>query len=127
VAVSWGGILLWWRGRLDTSRWFLWAAFLAFPTGFMAVLCGWFTAEVGRQPWIVYGLLRTRDAVTPSLKTGDVILSLACYVLVYSAVYAFGFLYLYRLLRDGPTADTVGADVTPSRPLAVAAQAETGD
>ena len=47
------------------------------PTGFIAILCGWFTAEVGRQPWVVYGLLRTKDAVTPSLTTGDVLFSLA--------------------------------------------------
>ena len=52
-------------------------AFLSFPTGFIAVLAGWFTAEVGRQPWVVYGLLRTKDAVTPSLTTGDVLVSLA--------------------------------------------------
>jgi cytochrome d ubiquinol oxidase subunit I len=127
LAVSWFGVLLWWRGRLEATRWFLWAAFLSFPVGFIAVLAGWFTAEVGRQPWVIYGLLRTKDAVTPSLKTDDVILSLAGYVLVYSVVYIFGFLYLYRLLRDGPTPGAVGDDVTPSRPLAVAAQAQAGD
>jgi cytochrome bd ubiquinol oxidase subunit I len=127
LAVSWLGALLWSRGRLETTRWFLWAAFLSFPAGFIAVLAGWFTAEVGRQPWVVYGLLRTADAVTPSLKTGDVLLSLICYVLAYSMIYAFGFVYLYRLLRDGPTADTTDADVTPSRPLAVAAQVEAAE
>jgi cytochrome d ubiquinol oxidase subunit I len=100
---------------------------LSFPTGFIAVLAGWFTAEVGRQPWVVYGLLRTTDAVTPSLKIGDVLLSLICYVLAYSMIYAFGFVYLYRLLRDGPIADTIDADVTPCRPLAVAAQVEAAE
>jgi cytochrome d ubiquinol oxidase subunit I len=73
LAVSWFGLWLRWRGTLDNTRWFLWAAFLSFPTGFVAVLAGWFTAEVGRQPWVVYGLLRTKDAVTPSLATGDVL------------------------------------------------------
>ena len=90
LAVSWFGNFLRWRGRLETTRWFLWGTFLAFPTGFVAVLCGWFTAEVGRQPWVVYGLLRTKDAVTPSLTTGDVLFSLVCYVLVYAVVYSFG-------------------------------------
>ena len=56
LAVSWFGLWLCWRGRLESTRWFLWIAFLAFPTGFVGVIAGWFTAEVGRQPWVVYGL-----------------------------------------------------------------------
>ena len=67
------------------------------------MLAGWFTAEVGRQPWVVYGLLRTKDAVTPSLTTGDVLFSLAGYVVVYSVFLSFGIYYIYKLLRDGPT------------------------
>jgi cytochrome bd ubiquinol oxidase subunit I len=126
LTISWFGVFLHWRRRLEVTRWFLWAAFLSFPLGFIAVVAGWFTAEIGRQPWVVYGLLRTKDAVTPSLKTGDVILSLVAYVLVYTVIYAFGFLYLYRLLRDGPATEAVDSDVTPSRPLAVAMQAEGG-
>ena len=70
--------------RLETTHWFLWIAFLCFPSGFVAVLAGWFTAEVGRQPWVVYGLLRTRDAVTPSLTGGDVLFSLIAYIVVYA-------------------------------------------
>src|SRR5271157_2261107 len=105
LAVSWFGIWLRWNDRLETARWFLWAALLSFPTGFVAVLAGWFTAEVGRQPWVVYGLLRTKDAVTPSLTTGDVIFSLLAYIAVYAVIYAFGFYYVYRLLRDGPRAE----------------------
>src|SRR5499433_3685084 len=76
-AVSWFGCWLRLRGRLETTRWFLWGTFFAFPTGFIAILTGWFTAEVGRQPWVVYGLLRTKDAVTPSLTANDVLVSLA--------------------------------------------------
>jgi len=130
MAVSWLGIWLRLRGRLETTRWYLWAAFLSFPSGFVAVLAGWFTAEVGRQPWVVYGLLRTKDAVTPSLKTGDVALSLAVYVAVYTVIYAFGLYYIYRLLRDGPADAAARQDnVTPSRPMAVAMQsaAPAGD
>ena len=56
---------------------------LATPLGFVAVIAGWVTTEVGRQPWAVYGLLRTADAVTPSLAGGDVCVSLAVYVVVY--------------------------------------------
>jgi cytochrome d ubiquinol oxidase subunit I len=119
LAVSWLGVLLQWRGRLESTRWFLWAAFLSFPSGFIAVLAGWFTAEVGRQPWVVYGLLRTKDAITPSLTTRDVVLSLTAYVAVYAVIYAFGFHYIYRLLRDGPADAATPANV-PTRPIGVA-------
>ena len=83
AAISWLGLLLLARGRLERARWFLWPAFLSFPSGFIAVLCGWFTAEIGRQPWVVYGLLRTEDAITPSLTGAQVLLSLIGYVAVY--------------------------------------------
>jgi cytochrome d ubiquinol oxidase subunit I len=128
LAVSWFGTLLRFRGRLETTRWFLWGAFLAFPSGFIAVLAGWLTAEVGRQPWVVYGLLRTKDAVTPSLATRDVLLSLTLYVIVYVVIYAFGLLFIYRLLRDGPAGDdaSVPESATPGRPLAVAMHASAG-
>ena len=128
LAVSWFGNLLRWRGTLETKRWFLRCTYLSFPTGFIAVLTGWYTAEVGRQPWVVYGLLRTRDAVTPSLTAGDVAFSLAGYVLVYAVVYSFGLYYIYRLLRDGPGADAeppLVSGATGSRPLAFAGHPDT--
>jgi cytochrome d ubiquinol oxidase subunit I len=128
LAVSWFGLYLRWRGRLDNTRWFLRVAFLAFPSGFIAVLAGWFTAEVGRQPWVVYGLLRTRDAVTPSLAAGDVVFSLLAYIAVYAVIYSFGFYYIYRLLRDGPSAAAEGpGDSTLARVPAVAMRATIGD
>jgi cytochrome d ubiquinol oxidase subunit I len=123
LAVSWLGNVLRWRGRLETARWFLWGAFLGFPAGFIAVLAGWFTAEVGRQPWVVYGLLRTKDAVTPSLETGDVMLSLSAYIVVYALIYSFGLFYIYRILRQGPTEAPGQDNITPSRPMAVAMRA----
>jgi cytochrome d ubiquinol oxidase subunit I len=127
LAVSWLGNLLRWLGWLERARWFLWGTFLAFPTGFIAILTGWYTAEVGRQPWVVYGLLRTRDAVTPSLITGDVRLSLASYVLVYSVFVSFGVYYIYKLLREGPGAPAKAiAGATGSRPMAFADTAPGG-
>jgi cytochrome bd ubiquinol oxidase subunit I len=126
LAVSWLGCLLRFRGRLEATRWFLWGTFLAFPTGFIAILTGWFTAEVGRQPWVVYGLLRTRDAVTPSLTTGDVAASLASYVLVYAAFVSFGVYYIYKLLREGPTAEGKAIPgTTGNRPMAFADTADS--
>ena len=109
LAVSWFGTWLRFRGRLETTRWYLWAAFVSFPTGFVAVLMGWFTAEIGRQPWVVYGLLRTKDAVTPSLVTADVMFSLLAYIAVYAVIYSFGLYYIYRVLRDGPAVEVSAA------------------
>ena len=92
----------------------------------MAILTGWYTAEIGRQPWVVYGLLRTKDAVTPSLTTGDVLTSLIIYVAVYWLFVSFGIYYIYKLLREGPRSKTQGtSNVTGSRPLAVAARTDT--
>ncbi|MET0218531.1 MAG: cytochrome ubiquinol oxidase subunit I [Burkholderiales bacterium] len=126
LAVSWLGNFLRWQGRLETTRWFLWCAFASFPAGFIAVLSGWFTAEVGRQPWVVYGLLRTKDAVTPSLTTGDVLFSLIAYVAVYAVFISFGIYYIYKLLREGPTAEaTPVRGATAKRPMAFADDAET--
>ena len=114
------------RGRDVAARWFLWPVFLAFPTGFIAILAGWYTAEVGRQPWVVYGLLRTSDAVTPSLTTGDVATSLVAYVAVYLLFVSFGIYYIYKLLRDGPSdTDAALPKATASRPLAFADDAAT--
>lgn len=125
LAVSWGGLLLGVTGRLERARWFLWATFLSFPSGFIAVLAGWYTAEVGRQPWVVYGILRTKDAVTPSLEAGDVMVSLVVYVVTYAVFISFGTYYIYRLLRDGLAEDPdVLADALPgaagNRPFAFA-------
>jgi len=119
LGISWLGNALRWRGTLETSRWFLWPTFLAFPTGFIAVISGWYTAEVGRQPWVVYGLLRTADAVTPSLAGGEVLVSLLTYTLFYTFFVSFGIWYIYKLLRQGPATPTVAvSNITPSRPLA---------
>jgi cytochrome d ubiquinol oxidase subunit I len=95
-------------------------ALLSFPSGFVAVIAGWFTAEIGRQPWVVYGLVRTTDTVRPSLTGGEVLFSLLAYIAVYSVIYAFGFYYVYRLLHGGPAEEPEA--VSPQRPMALAMQ-----
>src|ERR1700728_1462113 len=67
LALAWAGTYLSRDGRLERNRLVLWATFFSFPLPFIATLTGWFTAEVGRQPWTVYGVLRTADAMTPLL------------------------------------------------------------
>jgi cytochrome d ubiquinol oxidase subunit I len=89
-------------GRLFTSDWYLRGCQLAIPLGFLAVLSGWTTTEVGRQPWTVYGVLRTADSVTPSLSGEHVLVSLVLYAVAYGIIYPTGFLILLRLVRNGP-------------------------
>jgi cytochrome bd ubiquinol oxidase subunit I len=101
AVVIWGGVLRW-RHRLYDTRAFLNACIWMIPAGFAAVIAGWTTTEVGRQPWVVQGLMRTRDAVSPSLTTADVGISLAFYVAVYVLVFGSGIYYMARLARRGP-------------------------
>ena len=102
LAIVVAGIVLWWRGRLDGSRPYLLLCQWAMPLGFIAVIAGWTTTEVGRQPWTIYGLLRTADAVTPSLTGRDVLISLVLYVLVYLIIYPTGVFLMARIVRAGP-------------------------
>ena len=101
LAVTIAGLVEWRRGRLAVSRRFQALCLVVSPLGFVAVLAGWVTTEVGRQPWVVYGLLRTRDAVTPFLTANDVRLSLLVYVVAYVLIFGAGLFFLARLVRDG--------------------------
>jgi cytochrome bd ubiquinol oxidase subunit I len=121
------GVGLWslylrWKGTLFTNRLFLTAAMIMTPSGFGAVLFGWFTAEIGRQPYVVYGHLRTADAVSP-VAAGAVTASLLTFIVVYAFVFGFGSYYLAKLLRRGPDPieDIRGDDLgkKPKRPFSV--------
>jgi cytochrome d ubiquinol oxidase subunit I len=108
LGVSLWSLYLRWKGTLFANRLFLYAAMLMTPSGFGAVLLGWFTAEIGRQPYVVYGHLRTADAVSP-VASGAVTASLATFVVVYLLVFGFGSYYLAKILRKGP--DPVDDDI----------------
>lgn len=118
------GVYLWWRKKLFTSTWFLKPVGHLWPLGFVAIISGWIVTEVGRQPWIVYGVLRTADAVSP-VSAGTVAISLALFVLVYFVVFSVGILYIYRMLRKGPK-PAKDKEALPNRPLS-AANETTGD
>ena len=127
LALAWLGSYLMLRQRLEQNRLLLWAIFLSFPLPFIAILTGWYTAEVGRQPWVVYGLLRTADAVTPFLTARSATISLVVFVVVYALIFAFGTLYIYRLLRAGPGGRLLAPTPapTPGRPMSLADQDAT--
>jgi cytochrome d ubiquinol oxidase subunit I len=102
-------------GRVFESAAFLRICQWVAPLGFLAVLAGWTTTEVGRQPWTVYGLLRTASSVSPSLTGTDVLLSLAGYVIAYLVMFPAGVLLMARIVRKGPEA-LAAAPVEGGRP-----------
>ncbi|ELY2743408.1 cytochrome ubiquinol oxidase subunit I [Cronobacter turicensis] len=133
LMITLGVVSMWlrYKKRLYQSRPFLWFALMMGPSGLVAILAGWFTTEIGRQPWVVYGVQRTRDAVSAH---GDLhmSLSLLAFILVYSAVFGVGYLYMMRLIQKGPRPGEgqekehggPGQPRTPARPLSAATQHE---
>jgi cytochrome d ubiquinol oxidase subunit I len=128
LMIALGAWSLWLRvkKRLYDSRGFLRMAMWMGPAGLLAVLAGWITTEVGRQPWVVYGVLRTADAAS-KITAGPLALSLAVFVVAYFFVFGVGIAYVLRLVRKGPQAFDLtrtpqggpGRGRTPARPLSV--------
>ncbi len=115
------------RGRLYETRWLLRLYTWLWPSGFIAVLAGWFTTEIGRQPWVVWKLMRTADAVS-AVPGASVATSLLLFFVVYGVVFGAGIYYLLTLIRSGP-GEVEGAPErgTPGRPLSAAGKpAEEG-
>jgi len=123
--------------RLYSSRPFLRLVLLMGPSGLIAILAGWYTTEIGRQPWVIYGLMRTADAVS-NHGAGQLGLTLAMFVVVYFAVFGVGMVYVLRLVKKGPVvsegrekgAGGPGEARTPMRPISAADEAishEQGD
>lgn len=90
-----------WQKNLYDNKFFLRFALFMGPTGIVAMLAGWYTTEIGRQPWIVYGLMRTADAVTKHSVT-ELSISLTLFIVIYLTIFGTGVIYLLRLLRIGP-------------------------
>jgi cytochrome d ubiquinol oxidase subunit I len=113
-----------WKGQLYETGPLLRYALYMGPMGLVAMLAGWFTTEIGRQPWIVYNLMRTANGVTPNgaLEVG---VTLALFVVIYFIVFGAGAVYILRLIRKGPVPHEGDAPVpggpgefrTPSRPI----------
>ena len=122
ITVGMIGAYLWWRGRLFDAAWFLRPVRFVWPLGFIAILAGWMVTEIGRQPWVVYGILRTVDARSP-IGASTVALSLALFVIVYSIVFPVGILYIRSMIAKGMPAASIPGPGLPNRPLAAAQQA----
>lgn len=104
IAIMVVAAFLLWKEKLFSSRWLLWTLMLSFPFPYIANTTGWMTAELGRQPWLVYGLLRTAEGISPSVSAGNSLFTLLGFMGMYMVL---GLLFLYLVLREvfhGPNA-----------------------
>ena len=120
IAIGFVGAFLWWRKKVFETSWYLTPLTYAWPLGFIAILAGWWVTETGRQPYVIYGILKTVDAVSP-VSFWAVLTSLILFVLVYTSVFSMGILYINKLIEKGPAGKAAEApDALPSRPLSAA-------
>src|SRR5258708_12441211 len=106
---------LWLRvqGRLFTSRWFLWMLVFMTPSGIIATLAGWYLAETGRQPWVIYGILRTADAVSP-VPAQALLSTLIAFVCVYTVFLTPFLIFTFPIIRPGPAQSPSYAEASGS-------------
>ena len=110
------GFLLW-RGKLFHARWALWPLLLSFPLPYIANTAGWMTAEIGRQPWVVYGLIRTSDGYSKYVSAGNGLFTLLGFMGMYSVLSILFIVLVYRIIQKGPevtgpSAAPIGASLT---------------
>jgi cytochrome bd ubiquinol oxidase subunit I len=102
IAVMVLAALLYWRGKLFTSRWMLWILMLCVPLPYIANTAGWMTAELGRQPWLIYGLMRTAHGVSPRVGAGNAWFTLIGFMGLYMVVGMLWLFLVYREIENGP-------------------------
>jgi cytochrome d ubiquinol oxidase subunit I len=102
IALTAAGVFWRWRGALCEKRWLLWVFVLAVPLPYAANQLGWVAAEVGRQPWVVYGLLRTSDALSKSVVASQVLGSILMFGAIYAMLFALWLFVLRRKIEQGP-------------------------
>ncbi|HEY5909934.1 MAG TPA: cytochrome ubiquinol oxidase subunit I [Verrucomicrobiae bacterium] len=112
IALTLVGSVLRWRGTLFEKRWLLWVFVVCIPLPYLANQLGWVTAEVGRQPWIVYGLLRTSDALSKAVVASQTLGSIVMFILIYALLFAVWLVVLHDKIRHGPDAVITPAGTT---------------
>lgn len=112
IAIGLVGAFLWWRRKLFDATWYLQPLTYAWPLGFIAIVSGWWVTETGRQPYLVYGILKTIDAVSP-VSFGAVLTTLILFVLIYTSVFSMGILYINRLIEKGPQGKAISPEGDP--------------
>jgi cytochrome d ubiquinol oxidase subunit I len=99
------GFLLW-RGSIYKTRWILWPILLSFPLPYIANTAGWMTAEIGRQPWLVFGLLRTSEGYSKHIGAGTSLFSLLGFLGLYSVLSVLWVMLVWSAIERGPEAST---------------------
>ena len=120
IAAALFGCFLWWRGTLLETRWYLRIVSMTWWCGFVAVIAGWVVTESGRQPWLVHGILRTADAISP-VPAASLLGTLTLFVICYGIVFSMGIYYINRLINAGPEDRVIAPGGWGADPSAVAA------
>lgn len=102
ILLAFWGAYRWWKGELFEDDLLHKAMVASAPLGIIAVEMGWIVTEVGRQPWVIQGVMKTQDAVSPTLTSGDAVLTLTGFVLGYAAILGVYSYVVYRIIREGP-------------------------
>jgi cytochrome bd ubiquinol oxidase subunit I len=105
IAVTAAALLLLWRGVLFNARWMLWILMLAMPFPYIANTAGWMTAELGRQPWVVYGLMRTADGFSKLVSAGNGMFTLLGFMGLYTVLGILGLFLVWREIDHGPVVE----------------------
>lgn len=95
-------VFLLWRKKLFQTRWVLWALMLSFPLPYIATTAGWMTTEIGRQPWLVYGLLRTSQGFSTHVSSGNTLFTLLGFMGMYAVLAILWVVLVYRIIEQGP-------------------------
>jgi cytochrome bd ubiquinol oxidase subunit I len=91
-----------WRGKLYTFKPLLWALLLMMPLPYVANTAGWMTAELGRQPWLIYGIMRTAEGTSPHVSSGNALFTLLGFMGIYSLLFMLGLFMIWREIDQGP-------------------------
>jgi cytochrome bd ubiquinol oxidase subunit I len=114
------GLYLWKKNKLAKKKWVLWALILSVGFPQIANQSGWMTAEIGRQPWVVYGLLKTYEGVSPTIVSSQVVMSILMFIVIYVLLFILFMFLLDRKIKHGPVDEEEvmdAEDVTPYRDL----------
>ena len=105
IAVMVLAVFLYWRGKLFTSKWMLWVLMISVPLPYIANTAGWMTAELGRQPWLIYGLMRTSNGISPRVGSGNAWFTLIGFMGMYTVLAMLWLFLVYREIEAGPGPD----------------------
>ena len=114
IALTIYGNFQWWRGKLFEQKWLLWVFVFAVIGPQVANQAGWFAAEMGRQPWVVYGLLKTSDALSKAVTANQVLFSLIMFAVIYLVLFLLFIYLLNKKIKHGPYVEEM-IDKRPSQ------------